>query len=212
MDASGDREALRQQLRSLHERTLAAGDVLFAEGEAGDTAWFVVAGELELLREGPDGPRRQGCRGPGDVAGELEALAGGSRRSRAVARGETRVLAVDAATLRRMCAERPDIGARLLVRIAAHASQLAGQLADLDADDLHGALARALLRRGDYGAGELRSVGSLRELAGEAGVALWSAYRGVQALAERRLVQIEPEGVRVPDPEALQACVLDHAT
>ncbi len=52
-----DSAARRLLLSLLEERTAAAGTVLLRQGEPGDHISFLIAGEVEVVRQGPQGQR-----------------------------------------------------------------------------------------------------------------------------------------------------------
>jgi len=53
---------------------IAAGTVLFAEGEPADTVYQLISGRIELTRQTRDGPIRLAELGPGELVGELDVL------------------------------------------------------------------------------------------------------------------------------------------
>ncbi len=65
---------------------LAPGEELFREGEGGDTAYLVVAGEVEVLKAGARRETLLALRGPGTVIGEIALLQGTPRTATVRAR------------------------------------------------------------------------------------------------------------------------------
>ncbi len=72
-------------------RTLAAGEVLFTEGDAGDLMFAVVEGTLHLSVNG----RVVDEVGPGKIVGEMALIDNSPRSATAVAVGEAVVAPVD---------------------------------------------------------------------------------------------------------------------
>jgi CRP/FNR family transcriptional regulator, cyclic AMP receptor protein len=72
-------------------RTLATGEVLFREGDAGDLMFAVVEGVIELSVEG----RTVDSVGPGQIIGEMALIDKSPRSATAVAHGDARVAPVD---------------------------------------------------------------------------------------------------------------------
>lgn len=70
---------------------LAAGEVLFHQGEAGDLIFVVEGGEIEIIRVTVDGEERLTTFGPGRSFGEMAPLFGLPRSATARAVGATRV-------------------------------------------------------------------------------------------------------------------------
>jgi len=64
---------------SLHRVHLCAGVTLFSEGDAGDAAYLIEEGRLEIFATRSDGDLVLACRGPGEVVGEMAILDGGKR-------------------------------------------------------------------------------------------------------------------------------------
>ncbi len=69
--------------RHLESRTLAPGEVLFREGDPGDSMYVLVSGQVEVRANGLDGPRDLATLGPGTLLGEF-ALMADARRLRSV--------------------------------------------------------------------------------------------------------------------------------
>jgi diguanylate cyclase (GGDEF)-like protein len=96
----------------------AAGEPVFARGDAGDCLYVVDEGEVELRFEQRRPVKRLG---PGEVFGELALVSPGRRRTAgAVAATPCRLIAIDRAAWRRLTAERPDLIVGLLERSCAY--------------------------------------------------------------------------------------------
>jgi CRP/FNR family transcriptional regulator len=91
-------------------RTLAAGEVVFREGDESDTCYIVRSGHARAVREHPDGRSLTLANfGPGDIFGEL-AMFGGERRSATIETlDEVELLAILGSDMRRLLREHPDI-------------------------------------------------------------------------------------------------------
>lgn len=74
-----------------------AGHLLARQDEVGREAFVLVAGEVEVRRDG----ERVAVLGPGDVAGELAVLGGGRRSADLVARTEVEAVVFDLASFQR---------------------------------------------------------------------------------------------------------------
>jgi len=68
---------------------LAAGATLFAQGDASDLIYMVESGELEAVRDSPDGPLVLGILRPGDYVGEMGPLFGLNRTATVRARADS---------------------------------------------------------------------------------------------------------------------------
>ena len=91
------------------------GDYLFREGDAGDAAYVVASGGIEIVGRLPDGQEVVRARlGPGALFGELAMFAGGRRAASARALGPTAVAALDFESLRQVLRTWPDAAFGLL--------------------------------------------------------------------------------------------------
>lgn len=197
-------------VRQVFERPLARGELLFAEGDSGDVVYVVQAGQIELTREGSDGPRLLSRKGPGDLIGEMDVLLGSVRTASARALSDSCVLQLDAPTFEAMCIEQPEIAIRVIQRLAARAKNLERRLAALGGDDLLRPLVRVLLKNARPAGAKkgLRTVPlTLRELAHEAGLSLLETHRALTQLVDRKLVKLAEDTLQVPDYESLAAAL-----
>jgi CRP-like cAMP-binding protein len=194
-------------VRQSFEREYAAGDVIYEAGDASTVLYVIQAGQVELVRDGADGPRSVARHGAGDFFGEMGVLAGRPRSLRAVAASDARVLELDRATFESMCAERPEIALRMIRRLAARLTDLEQRLAALGADDLLRPVVRVLVRRAEGAGDGARIATSLRELAGESGLTMLEAHRALGQLLERKRVRLQDDALVIPDLEALSAAL-----
>lgn len=96
-----------QRLTDLFEPVVASeGDVLFAEGEAADAFYILLAGELSLRQDEHEVYLLR----PPCIVGELGATTGASRHSRAVVGPGAVLRRVDSARLHDFCSRAPDLG------------------------------------------------------------------------------------------------------
>jgi signal transduction histidine kinase len=75
------------------------GATLFEEGDAGDTAYIVTSGEIEILKASADRSVRIAISGPGVVVGEMSLLTGEPRSATARAVVDTELVSIPKATL-----------------------------------------------------------------------------------------------------------------
>ena len=73
-------------------RELASGAELFREGDVGDGLYLVVAGEINVMKRGPDGEHLLAKLGPGAVLGEMSLITSEARSATGRALGEAVVL------------------------------------------------------------------------------------------------------------------------
>jgi CRP-like cAMP-binding protein len=189
------------------ERTCAPGEVIFEPGDEGVSLFVVQAGEVELTRPDGGGSLPVASLGPGDLFGELAVLLGGRRRSKARAVGAVKLLELEGATLQAMCLERPEIGLRLIRKLAGRIIDLEQRLAALGVDDLVRPVVRVLVRRAERIGVGARVDTTLRGIAKESGLSMLEAHRALQQLLEGRLVKLADDVLEIPDLEGLLASI-----
>ena len=195
-------------VRDTFQRELAPGESIFEEGDPGDHLFVIQSGEVELTREGLAGHRVVARLGPGDFFGELGVVLGRRCGSRAVALSSTTLLELDRDTLEAMCLAQPEIAIRMIRVLVSRLIEAERRLAALGIDDLLRPVVRALVRRAESdGERGMRIPLMLRGLADEAGLSMLEAHRALHQLFDRKLVHLVDECLRVPDLEALSACL-----
>ncbi len=91
-------------VKLLHSRDVSAGTVLFREGQAGDTMYFIVSGEV-VVKIGTS-PMTLGA---GEFVGEMALLFGAPRSATVVVTRRTVLLALDIANFRELAGRRPEL-------------------------------------------------------------------------------------------------------
>ena len=192
------------RVRQFYQRSLAPGETVYEEGEPGEHLYVVQSGEVELVRVAADKERVVARLGPGDFFGELGAVMGERRTSKAVAVNTTRLIALDRETLESMCLDEPVIAMRLIRSLVARLIEAERRLAALGVDDLMQPVVNSLLRfAAPEEDGALRVEARLAELADAAGLSMREAHRALHQLFDRKLLLLEDDVLRVPDHEAL---------
>jgi len=192
------------RVRQYYQRSLAPGETIYDEGEHGEHFYVVQSGEVELVRMAEDKERVVARLGPGDFFGELSAVMGERRTSKAVAVNTTRLIALDRETLESMCLDEPVIAMRLIRSLVARLIEAERRLAALGVDDLMQPVVNSLLRFGETEeGGGLRVAARLAELAEAAGLSMRDAHRALHQLFDRKLLLLEDDVLHVPDHEAL---------
>ena len=106
--------------------SLAGGEVLFREGEAGEHMYIVRSGKLELRAGG----RSLELVGPGGLVGEMALIDPAPRSATAVARGRCVVVAVNADTFDELVKRVPSLALevmRIMTRRLRRTTPLAGR-------------------------------------------------------------------------------------
>src|SRR3989440_8024829 len=209
-------DLLEPDLRELAQvavpRSYEAGQVVFREGDSGDTCFVVRSGTARVTRRHSDGrvitltELRQGA-----IFGEL-AMFGGETRSASVEVLEPmRALAILAADLRRLILNHPDIAVKMLEGLAHRLRGANERIARQSFQTVAGRVASALLgqvqARSPDG-GELERDVLIRatqaEIAQLAGASRESASRFLAKLERAGLITTGRGKVIVHEPESLR--------
>lgn len=114
--ASVDREALAQLMTEQHYQP---GDIIFQEGENGDSMFLIWAGRVAVVKGSFESPTVLGLRGPGEVIGEMSLLEGQPRSATNVALDTVRVLRITREGFQQLVSARPDIGISIMRTLSA---------------------------------------------------------------------------------------------
>lgn len=94
-----DDAAIGRLTENLTSCSLAQGGTLFCEGDPGETAYIVTAGELEIFKMSGEKAVRIAVSGPGVIVGEMSLLTGEPRNAGARALVNTELVAIPKASL-----------------------------------------------------------------------------------------------------------------
>ena len=131
---------------SMSEIELARGEVLFHEGDPGDSLYVVLRGKVKLGRTSGDGRENLvAVLGPGEMFGELSLFDPGPRSAGATALVDSTLLGLSQDELTPWLATRPDVARALLRAIARRLRRTNDSMSDLVFSDVPGRVAKALL-------------------------------------------------------------------
>jgi len=91
-----------------------AGDVIFSEGEPGDSLFVVTEGLIQIQIKTASGPLVLSKLGPGEFLGEMALINGAPRSATAVAVEPSTLLMYPAKEIEELIAEHPSVGARII--------------------------------------------------------------------------------------------------
>jgi CRP/FNR family transcriptional regulator, cyclic AMP receptor protein len=97
------------------EKSFAAGDVIFAEGEPGDELYVVKEGEIRISIQG----RNVETVGPGGMAGEMALIDAKARSATVLAKTKCTLYAIDRDAFLRLVGQAPDFSLEVM-RVLAH--------------------------------------------------------------------------------------------
>jgi CRP/FNR family transcriptional regulator len=191
-------------------RTYEAGQVIFREGDEGDTCFVVRGGAVKITREHGGRTIALAELRAGDMFGELSMFGGEVRSATAQALEPTAAVALLAGDIRRLLASNPEIALKMLEtmanRVRATNQRLANQSFQTVAGRVAGVLIQLVDARQSEGAGE-RDVlveTTQADIAQLAGASRESASRFLATLERQGLVTTQRGKVVVHDPGALR--------
>jgi len=201
-------EALAKEMETIEARK---GEVLFSEGEPGDSLYIVLSGKLKVGRRAGDGRQNLiAVMGPSDMVGELSLFDPGPRTATATAVVDTRLARLRKQGLRPWLTNRPEIAEQLLRVLARRLRRTNDALADLIFTDVPGRVAKNLLqmagRFGTRDGGVLRVTHDLtqEELAQLVGASRETVNKALADFASRGWLRLEPRSVVIMDVERLR--------
>jgi CRP-like cAMP-binding protein len=151
-----DGEALDELSRQSRLRSYRRGELVFLEGDPGDSLMTVVSGLVKVYVTSARGDDLVlATVGPGESFGELSLIDGRGRSATAETVEASSLLIVDRAGFVDLLRRRPELVERLLHNLGALVRRLTDQAGDLVFLDLPGRIAKLLLGLADAsGAGE----------------------------------------------------------
>jgi CRP/FNR family transcriptional regulator, cyclic AMP receptor protein len=186
------------------------GQVVFHEGEPGDSLYIVLAGKIKLGRKSSDGRENLvALMGPSDQFGELSMFDPGPRTTTAVAVTDSRLARMPKPALRQWITNRPEIAEKLLRVLARRLRRTNNMLADLIFTDVPGRVAKQLLQLasqfGSVESGQLRVTHDLtqEELAQLVGASRETVNKALADFASRGWLRLEGKGVVILDRDRL---------
>ena len=206
-----DREGADRVASQFEYIDVQRGQVIFHEGEPGDSLYIVLSGKVKLGRRSVDGRENLvALMGPSDQFGELSLFDPGPRTTTAIAVTDSRLARMPKEALRQWITEQPEIAERLLRVLARRLRRTNNMLADLIFTDVPGRVAKQLLqlakRFGSMESGQLRVTHDLtqEELAQLVGASRETVNKALADFAARGWLQISARSVLILDVERLR--------
>lgn len=188
------------------------GEMIFREGDEGDTTYLLMSGAVLLTREHQDGRVVAIAElRSGDMFGELAMFRGEKRSATAEAIEPTEAVALLAPDVQRLIKQNPDIAGKLLNALAERVSRTTERLLQQSFQTVSGRVASALLaqtaaRKAERGEtdGDVLIEATQAEIAGLSGTSRESASRFLATLERAGVVTLGRGKVTVHDPERLR--------
>jgi CRP-like cAMP-binding protein len=191
-----------------------AGEIVFREGDEGDTCYVVRSGVARAIREHPDGRSITLSHfNAGDIFGELAMFDDQPRSATVDVIEETEVIAIPGRDVQRLMSEHPEIAVKLIGalahRLRATNERLARQSFQTVQSRVAAVLAQmvAAARDGNPGEGDVLVSLTQADLAKLAGSSRESASRFLAALERAGVITQGRGKLTIHDPNALEGYV-----
>ncbi len=195
-------------------RRLAAGEVVFREGDGSDTCYIVRSGHARAVREHVDGRSLTLAHfGPSDIFGELAMFDDEKRSATVEALEETEVMAILGGDMRRLLGRHPDIAIKLVVALGRRLRETNARLTRQSFQTVQSRVATVLSQlvsaAREQGAGErdVLITSTQSDLAQLAGSSRESASRFLAVLERAGIITQGRGKLVVHDPPALERYV-----
>jgi CRP/FNR family transcriptional regulator, cyclic AMP receptor protein len=206
-----DPKELHQVAQVAVPRSYERGEVIFREGDAGDTCYVVKTGSVSVMREHQDGRVIALAElRPGQIFGELAMFDHETRSATVETLEPTTTVALLAADVQRILRAHPEIGVKMLAALASRLRRANERLLQQSFQTVAGRVASALLAqviaRQAEGAGEADVLikATQAEIAQLAGTSRESASRFLATLERERVVTLGRGKTTVHEPARLR--------
>jgi CRP/FNR family transcriptional regulator, cyclic AMP receptor protein len=195
-------------------RSYEGGEVVFREGDSGDTCYVIRSGSVKVTRNHAGGRTITLAElRPGDIFGELAMFSGETRSATVEAVEPTTAVALLAADVRRLLLGHPDIAVKMLAGLADRLRAANERISSQSFQTVAGRVASALLSqveaRQKEGASErdVLITATQTDIAQLAGSSRESASRFLASLEREGIVTCGRGKVVVHDPAALRGYI-----
>ncbi len=106
----------------------APGETVFRQGDPGDAAYVIIAGDVDILVETPKGPAKVATLGRNMIVGEIAILCDVPRTATVVAASALTVLRIDKETFYRLINEFPAMAIEIMRELAGRVERMNVQL------------------------------------------------------------------------------------
>lgn len=184
------------------EKRLAAGEVLFLEGEPAEAIYFVISGSVRVGKLSPEG-QEQVLRimRRGNSFNDVPIFDGGPNPATATAAEPTVVYGISGENMRRVLELFPGVAYRMLQVFASRLRHLVSLVEDLSFRSVTERIVRILLDNQEEGEVKLTQ----RELASLAGTAREVVNRSLRTLENMGAIQVERRHIIIRNPDFLRS-------
>jgi CRP/FNR family cyclic AMP-dependent transcriptional regulator len=206
-----DPDELTRIAETMVRRRYRRNEVIFHEGDPGDSLHVVVEGHVKITRESAEGDEAiVALLSPGDAFGELVLLDGAPRSATATATEPTETVTLSRAVFAQLVDGASPFRWRLLSGIARRVRRLTDQLAEVHFLDLSGRLALQLTRLAEEAhPGAVEDIRLGRITQSDLGAMVGGTRQRVNQILsdfeEEGLVSVESGGITIRNLERLRA-------
>lgn len=209
--AALDEATATRLMDSMNPHQLARGEVVFREGDPGDSLYVILAGKVKLARTSVDGRESlMAVHGPGEMFGELSLFDPGPRLSTAYVVSDTDMISLGNDALRTFLADHPAVAMQMLAGLAHRLRRTNEGMSDLVFTDVPGRVAKALLDLSDR-FGKRTETGTLvahdltqEELAQLVGASRETVNKALADFAQRGWITLGAKSVTLIDTDRLR--------
>jgi CRP/FNR family transcriptional regulator, cyclic AMP receptor protein len=204
-------DELAMLLSTVRTRRYRRGEVIFHQGDPGDSLHIVASGAVKILLPSAEGEEAIiATLRPGDFFGELALLDGSTRSATATALEASETLTLPRPVLMELTGTVPGLGDALLVGLSRELRRLTSQVEELHFLDLAGRLAMRLTRLAQEAQPDASGKISLdwpytqSDLAAMIGGTRQSVNRLLAQLVDEGLIEIQPDALVITDVDELE--------
>jgi CRP/FNR family transcriptional regulator, cyclic AMP receptor protein len=180
------------------------GQLVFCEGDSGDSLLVVVEGSLKVTRSRADGGEfLLAVMTPNEAIGQLTVADGGPRSATVSTITDATVLRIPREAMLAAAATSPALTRELLVALAALVRRLTGSAADLAFLDIPRRVAKLVLSRAAPGADVTNGL-TQAEMAAAVGASRQSLNAALQDFQRRGWITVRPGKIELTDPDAVR--------
>lgn len=207
---NADEQALADIARQLRRRRFRRSEIIFHQGDPGDSLHIVSSGAVKIVLPSIEGEEAIiATLRSGDFFGELALLDGAPRSATAVALEASETWTLSRELLLAMLDRSPTLRDSLLAGLARELRRLTGHVEELHFLDLAGRLSSRLARLAREAEPEANEVRldwpyTQSDLASMIGGTRQSVNKLLSGLVDRGLVIIDKDTLVIPDVEALE--------
>jgi CRP-like cAMP-binding protein len=184
-------------------RVCDSGEILFRDGDPGDTMYVLRSGRVRVFIESNGREKTLAFIEAGDFFGEMALLNNKPRTASAECVEETRLLVIDAKMFEAMLRGNAEIAVRMIQRLAKRLDQANGLVGVLMQKDPKARVILGLEQAAERGVvledGSVSVAADEESLAQQVGVSAEDVHGVLQRMARLGIIEVEDSGFRIPN-------------